>query len=347
MAYVKTNWQDHVVQRPRTYTEVTNPDGSKTMTPAPGEVVQQGTPMSAVNLNHMEEGIAAAAAKVPGAVVGNFAGLNAAGDLTDSGKKAADFALSDTGDGVATSAAKLKTARNLTVGKTTRPFDGTANASWTLDDIGVLEAAYGVGTSIPEGSDLNTFVTPGNYYCVSAARAATLLNSPIVESGFKMLVFQTTSNSTADPWLFQIIVSHNVGVASYSSYLFIRGCRGTASGFASWAKLLTPIVGADGWQTPTLLNGATHSGYSIRYMKDALGFVHFKGRIATIAADTTFMTLPAGYRPANNVYLLLAGYTSSALVRCIIYSTGDIRVSSTLADTNFADLSGIMFLAEG
>lgn len=57
MAYKRIKWQDHVVTRPRTYTEVTNPDGSKTFTPAPGEVLQQGTPQSASNFNNAEEAL--------------------------------------------------------------------------------------------------------------------------------------------------------------------------------------------------------------------------------------------------------------------------------------------------
>ena len=50
-------WKDHVVERPRTYTEATNTDGSKTFTPAPGEVLQQGTPQSSTNFNKMEEAL--------------------------------------------------------------------------------------------------------------------------------------------------------------------------------------------------------------------------------------------------------------------------------------------------
>lgn len=55
--YQKTDWKDHVVQRPKTYTETVNADGSKTFTDAPGEIIQQGTPMSATNFNVMEVGI--------------------------------------------------------------------------------------------------------------------------------------------------------------------------------------------------------------------------------------------------------------------------------------------------
>lgn len=58
MSYnAKINWKDHVVERPRTYTETINSDGSKTYTPAPGEVLQQGTPQSATNFNTMDEAL--------------------------------------------------------------------------------------------------------------------------------------------------------------------------------------------------------------------------------------------------------------------------------------------------
>ena len=57
MAYNPTHWKDRVVERPRTYTEAVNSDGSKTYTPAPGEVVEAGTPQSATNFNHIEEGL--------------------------------------------------------------------------------------------------------------------------------------------------------------------------------------------------------------------------------------------------------------------------------------------------
>ncbi len=54
VAYVKTNWQDRVVEKPRTYTMTQNPDGTVTLVPAPGTIVQAGTPVSAVNMNKLE-----------------------------------------------------------------------------------------------------------------------------------------------------------------------------------------------------------------------------------------------------------------------------------------------------
>ena len=57
MPYTKQTWQDHVTSRPHTYTETVNSDGTKTLTAA-GEVLQQGSAMSAERFSHMEQGIA-------------------------------------------------------------------------------------------------------------------------------------------------------------------------------------------------------------------------------------------------------------------------------------------------
>ena len=51
------NWKDRGVERPRTYTEVYNQDGSRTDTPSPGTIQEPGTQISATNLNQMDQGI--------------------------------------------------------------------------------------------------------------------------------------------------------------------------------------------------------------------------------------------------------------------------------------------------
>lgn len=50
-------WKDHAINPNNTYAVKENPDGTITLTPA-GEVLQQGTNMSATNFNNMEFGIA-------------------------------------------------------------------------------------------------------------------------------------------------------------------------------------------------------------------------------------------------------------------------------------------------
>ena len=55
ITYTPTVWRNHIPQRSRTYTETINEDGSRTDTPAPGEIFQQGTPLNEVNFNKIEQ----------------------------------------------------------------------------------------------------------------------------------------------------------------------------------------------------------------------------------------------------------------------------------------------------
>ena len=48
--------------------------------------------------------------------------------------------------GAARAATQLATARTLTIGKTGRAFDGTANLNWPLADLGILDFVYPVGS---------------------------------------------------------------------------------------------------------------------------------------------------------------------------------------------------------
>ena len=57
MPYPFTDWKDHVVEYPKRITLTDNGDGTYTIEPSPGEIIQQGTPMSATNFNNLEDGI--------------------------------------------------------------------------------------------------------------------------------------------------------------------------------------------------------------------------------------------------------------------------------------------------
>jgi len=55
--YQRLEWKDHVVEFPNRFKEVNLGNGLVEETPAPGEIIQQGTPQNAANFNHMEDGI--------------------------------------------------------------------------------------------------------------------------------------------------------------------------------------------------------------------------------------------------------------------------------------------------
>lgn len=56
-SYDRTVWEDRVVERPSTFNERINEDGSFTLEKANGLIVREGTPISAKHLNNMEIGI--------------------------------------------------------------------------------------------------------------------------------------------------------------------------------------------------------------------------------------------------------------------------------------------------
>ncbi|MBT2287968.1 hypothetical protein J7E73_02255 [Paenibacillus albidus] len=57
MAYNRTVWENREVENPRTYVIETNSDGTVTLVPAEGTVIEAGTPISADPLNNIEDGI--------------------------------------------------------------------------------------------------------------------------------------------------------------------------------------------------------------------------------------------------------------------------------------------------
>lgn len=55
MPYTKTSWKDRVVEKPLTFTMQTNADGTVTLLPAEGTIVDPGTPITAAYLNNLEK----------------------------------------------------------------------------------------------------------------------------------------------------------------------------------------------------------------------------------------------------------------------------------------------------
>lgn len=55
--YIKQEWKDHITEYPNRYRVTNNGDGLKTYTPYFGTVIQEGSPINAQRLNHMESGI--------------------------------------------------------------------------------------------------------------------------------------------------------------------------------------------------------------------------------------------------------------------------------------------------
>lgn len=55
--YERVGWKDHIVENPFNFEEKKNKDGTITLIPKQGEILQEGTPVNARTLGHMEDGI--------------------------------------------------------------------------------------------------------------------------------------------------------------------------------------------------------------------------------------------------------------------------------------------------
>ncbi len=57
MAYTPTDWKNREVENPRTFQLQSNPNGTTTLLPKEGNVIEAGTPIIADNMNKIEQGI--------------------------------------------------------------------------------------------------------------------------------------------------------------------------------------------------------------------------------------------------------------------------------------------------
>lgn len=57
MAYTPTNWKNRTIEKPNTFRMQNNPDGTVTLIPVTGTVIESGTPVNAANLNNLEDGV--------------------------------------------------------------------------------------------------------------------------------------------------------------------------------------------------------------------------------------------------------------------------------------------------
>ena len=84
---------------------------------------------------------------------------------------------------------------------------------------------FGTGTNIPSESDLDTYITPGKYFCNSVSISKTLVNSPVTGDNFAMYVFHRTSGGKS---INQLIITLN-------GELYIRGSNSSGS-FREWKQ---------------------------------------------------------------------------------------------------------------
>jgi hypothetical protein len=100
-------------------------------------------------------------------------------------------------------------------------------------------------------------------------------------------------------------------------------------------------VGASG--EPAFQSGwSNFGGFStMAFAKDSAGFVHLKGTVSAGTFAAPVFTLPAGYRPAQNLAVPVAIERDA-----LIFTTGVVEIFQSGAETN-AGFDGLSFKAGG
>lgn len=159
------------------------------------------------------------------------------------------------------------------------------------------------GTKIESNADLNTFTTPGTYFCVNTTTAATLVNSPLSTVGFRLEVSRNGYNT--DNYLVQTIqaVTQSV-VMAYQRGMSVRGTWG------EWKKIPT---------------------------RDEINIVTGYDTVKTLTASDDLATLDDGHYRLNSAVPLNA---PSALASSSKYGYVTIQHRGTSAYTYYEYVAG-------
>lgn len=100
--------------------------------------------------------------------------------------------------GNATSASKLQTSRNLKIGNSSKSFNGTANVTWTLSEIGAAASSH--KHDVLSASDYTLiFTTSQNFYAKKGSDLANgVVNLGASTARFKALYLTGNVNSSSD-----------------------------------------------------------------------------------------------------------------------------------------------------
>ena len=121
-----------------------------------------------------------------------------------------NYAGSSSAGGVATSAAKLATPVTLTIGAKGKTFDGSANQSWSLSEIGAAATNHSHSAIVMNScsnKDLNTIKTAGWYYGYTGMTNAPVQSISVLE----VIVY------SAD-WIVQRFTVINANGITYERY---------------------------------------------------------------------------------------------------------------------------------
>jgi hypothetical protein len=213
---------------------------------------------------------------IPSAVLGNSTHYIGTTAIALNRASAAQSLSGVSIDGNAATATTLQTARTLTIGSTGKTFDGSANVSWTLAEIGAYAATNPSGYTTNTGTVTSVGGT-GTVSGLSLSGTVTTTGN-LTLSGTLSVAASNFSSQTANQFLaapngtagvptFRAIVAADIPTLNQNTTGSSGSCTGNAAtvtnGFYTSGGTLTgQLISTDTWDTTTgggniYLNSAT------------------------------------------------------------------------------------------
>ena len=238
------------------------------------------------------------------------------------------------------------------VGKT--DITTTIDSSSTDSQVPTAKSVYdnsltkGMGegnTVIPDGSDLNDYLTPGVYTCFSSVSAETLSNCPHKESNFKLFVNKITGETTGF-YGYQIIVGSKFSIM-LKPCVYYRSVLGDKNNltYSKWQRLCgTSVADVEKTDITSKVSNATvNTGYGVSYsVKNGICYVQFTSVTVRASSNGQYIILK-GTLPAiddsltNGRYPVVGGGSKIGMVAVdgntggIKYYGGDMTIFTTIS----------------
>ena len=262
--------------------------------------------------------------------------------------------LQTTVSGNAGTATKLQTGRTLTIGSTGKSFDGSANVSWSVEEIGAARGSrvyattaatagwYRIAqTEVDMINNLGFFLIKSS---VASYHSSTLLNAGITYGANPTLQQLSHTNYTNSGLTQARIVYHTTYQGNYA-YLEVYLSQAKA------ATITVELFGTDGWK---LVSPSTAGSIPSGYTSKAITFASNKivgdvnGSLSGNASTATKATQDSAGQQINTTYikgLSVSGTTvtytkGDGTTGTITTQNTDTKVTNTLGTTTKAYITG-------